>query len=171
MDGALPWAWIILALLTLQRVVELGVARRNTARLVAQGGQEVGAAHYPLIVLLHAAWLLALWVMVPKNSDLVMPALIAAVLLQFLRYWVISTLGPYWTTRIITVPDAPLVRRGPYRFLKHPNYVVVVLEIAIVPLIFAAWEIALVFSVLNAVVLTIRIRAENAALQDRLSGE
>ena len=167
MEGGIPWAWVILGLITLQRLAELVLAKRNTARLLAKGGTEAGAGHYPLIVLLHAAWLLVLWLLVPGDSPIGMPFLIAAVLLQGLRYWVIATLGPYWTTRIITLPDAPLIASGLYRFLKHPNYVVVVLEIALIPLIFGAWEIAAVFSVLNAIALAIRIRAEDEALRPR----
>lgn len=163
----LPWAWIILTLITLQRLAELFLAKRNTARLMARGGTEVGATHYPLIMVLHAAWLAALWLVVPGDAALSAPFLIAAITLQGARYWVISTLGPYWTTRIITVPEAPLIDKGPYRFVKHPNYIVVVMEIALIPLIFGAWKVAIIFSVLNAIMLAIRIRAENEALAVR----
>ena len=87
--------------------------------------------------------------------------------LQAARVWVLATLGRYWTTRIITLPDAPLVRRGPYRFVRHPNYLIVAAEIAVLPLVFGAWQIALVFSILNLLLLSHRIRRENAALAGR----
>ncbi len=115
----------VLALVTLQRLAELLLARRNAGRLLARGGVEIGAGHYPFIVSLHAAWLIGLWIMAWDRP--VAPFWMGLfVLLQLLRIWVIATLGNRWTTRIIVVPGAPLVRRGPYRFLSHPNYAVVV---------------------------------------------
>lgn len=158
----------ILALLITQRAIELVIARRNTKRLLESGGREVGAEHYPFMVALHAAWLIALvaWVLsYPPRINMTF-VLMYAVLLG-LRAWVITSLGPFWTTRIITVPNLPLVRRGPYKFTRHPNYIIVAAEIAIVPLMFAAWKIALIFSALNAVMLWVRIRAENKALAAR----
>jgi methyltransferase len=154
---------VILALVTAQRLAELVIARRNTARLMAQGGVESGAEHYPLIVGLHVAWLAGLWLLAwdrPAN----LAWLAAYVVLQWLRVWVLVSIGARWTTRIITVPGEILVRKGPYRFFSHPNYVVVVGEIAVLPLVFGLPLYALVFSLLNASVLWIRIRAENAAL-------
>ncbi len=157
-------AAIILALVTLQRLGELVIARRNTARLLARGAYEVAPGHYPLLVAVHALWLLTLWWLAPGKP--VMGPLIALfVLLQLARLWVLATLGARWTTRIIVLPEAPLVRSGPYRFLSHPNYAVVVAEIAVLPLAFGLWEVALAFSLLNAAVLLIRIRAEGRALQ------
>ena len=154
---------LILALVTLQRLGELWLARRNTARLLARGAYEVGASHYPLIVLVHALWLAALWWLAPYRA--VAPLWLALfVLLEIVRAWVLASLGSRWTTRIIVLPNAPLVRRGPYRFLGHPNYVVVAGEIAILPLVFGLWQVALIFSLLNAAVLTVRIREENRAL-------
>ena len=154
---------IILALVTLQRLGELWLSNRNTRRLLARGAREVGTAHYPLIVAVHALWLAALWWLAPgRPIDGFWLALF--VLLQLARVWVIATLGERWTTRIIVLPDAPLVRRGPYRLLNHPNYAVVVAEIAVLPLVFGLWQVALIFSALNAAVLAIRIRAENRAL-------
>jgi len=161
------WLWALLGLVALQRMCELIYARRNTARLLAQGGRERGARHYPLIVLLHLAWLAALAVLVPADTPPVWPWLAFFLLLQAGRLWVLASLGPYWTTRIITLPNAPLVRHGPYRFLKHPNYLLVALEIAALPLAFGAWQIALVFTALNAVLLAQRIRIEEAALAER----
>ncbi len=154
---------IILALVSLQRLGELWLSSRNTRRLLAEGAREHSPAHYPLIVALHLLWLAALWWLAPTRPvDTFWLAFFVAI--EIFRIWVLATLGPRWTTRIIVLPGAPLVRRGPYRFVNHPNYLVVVLEIAVLPLVFGLWQAALIFSVLNAAVLTIRIRAENQAL-------
>ncbi|MEN3976032.1 isoprenylcysteine carboxylmethyltransferase family protein [Emcibacter sp. SYSU 3D8] len=153
----------VLVFVTLQRLGELVLARRNTARLLAQGAVEVAPGHYPLIVLMHGAWLAGLWWLAPDTPvNLAWLAVFAA--LQLLRVWVLVTLGPRWTTRIIVLPGAPLVRRGPYRFLSHPNYCVVAGEIMVLPLVFGLGWYGVVFTLLNAAVLTIRIRAENRAL-------
>jgi methyltransferase len=160
-------AYAIIALVALQRLVEVVYAQRNTKALLQRGAVEVGAAHYPFIVLLHAGWLLAIVVMLPSPAVISWPLLAVFVLLQIARVWVIATLGPYWTTRIITLDEAPLVARGPYRFVRHPNYLVVTGEIAILPLAFGEVWIAIVFSVLNAAMLAWRIREEAAALATR----
>lgn len=130
-----------------------------------QGVIEIGARHYPLFFLLHGAWLASLALLVPANAPLFWPLLLAFVLLQAARLWVIASLGRYWTTRIITLPGAPIVRRGPYRWLRHPNYAIVAAQIAVLPLVFGAWPIALssVFSVLNTLLLRHRIRLEETA--------
>jgi methyltransferase len=154
---------LVLALVTLQRLGELVLARRNTRRLLARGGVETGAQHYPLIVGLHAAWLAGLWGL-GWDKPVSIPWLGAFLGLQGLRVWVIASLGGRWTTRIITLPGETLVRRGPYRFLPHPNYLVVAGEIAVLPLALGMPVYAATFSVLNASVLWVRIRAENAAL-------
>jgi methyltransferase len=159
--------WLVLALVALQRVVELLYAQRNTARLLERGGVEVGASHYPLVVLLHAAWLIAMAVLIPPFTMPNWWLLGLYALLQGLRLWTVASLGPYWTTRVIAVNDAPLVRHGPYRFLRHPNYVVVCAEIAVLPLAFGAIEIAIAFSILNAALLSWRIRVEDRALAGR----
>jgi methyltransferase len=151
----------------LQRLVEIFYAQRNTQKLLAQGGVEIGAGHYPLIVLLHAAWLVWMLVFIPPYTQPNWWLLGLYALVQPLRVWVITTLGPYWTTRVITMPNAPLVRGGPYRIFRHPNYVVVCLEIALLPLAFHAVEIAIVFSFLNAALLSHRIRVEERALAAR----
>jgi methyltransferase len=164
MMGAPQWLVLAVALL---RVAELAYARRNTRRLLQRGGQEVGAGHYPLFVALHAAWLAAIFVSVPADAPPSLPfALLLAALLAA-RAWTIWSLGAYWTTRVITLPGAPLVRRGPYRFLRHPNYVIVAGEIAVLPLIFGAWRLALLFSIANAALLWHRIRVEDQALTPR----
>jgi methyltransferase len=154
---------LILSLVTAQRLGELVVARRNTRRLLSAGGIEHGARHYPLIVILHAAWLAGLWLLAPPRA-IVWPWLAVYLVLQGLRVWTLAALGRRWTTRIITVPGERLVRRGPYRFVEHPNYLVVVGEIAVLPLAFGLPIYAAAFSLLNAVVLAVRIRAEARAL-------
>lgn len=156
-------AMAFIAFLTVQRLAELVLARRNTARLLARGAVEYGARHYPLIVILHAAWLAS--IALSGWDQPVRPGwLVLFVLLQAARFWVLASLGERWTTRIIIMPDAPLVARGPYRLMAHPNYAVVVAEIAVAPMVLGLWQIALLFSLLNAAVLTIRLRAENRAL-------
>jgi methyltransferase len=154
----------ILAFVTFQRVAELLLARKNTAALIAAGAREHAPGHYPLIVAVHAAWLATLWLLA-VGRPIHIPMLILFALLQIGRSWVIRTLGPRWTTRIITLPGAPLVDRGPFRFVSHPNYLVVIGEIAVLPLVFGLWQVALVFTILNAIVLTIRIRAESQTLR------
>lgn len=155
---------VILTLVTLQRLGELWLSNRNTRRLLAVGAREHSPGHYPLIVAVHVLWLAALWWFAPTRPvDGFWIAMF--VLIELARIWVLASLGPRWTTRIIVVPDEPLVRRGPYRFANHPNYLVVVAEIAVLPLVFGLWQIALIFTLLNAPVLAIRIRAENAALR------
>ena len=161
--------WLI-ALVALQRLFELVLARRNTSRLLASGGHEIGANHYVLIVALHASWLGALWITVPASAPISWPWFAAYLALECGRAWVMLTLGRFWTTRIIHLPGAPLVRSGPYRLVRHPNYAIVCGEIAVLPLVFGQWPIALVFSLLNAGVLTWRIHIENAALATRPSG-
>ena len=153
----------ILAFVTLQRLAELIYSRRNSRRLLSRGAYEVAPGHYPLLVALHASWLAALWLFGPGPPVELVPLGLFA-LLQVARLWVIATLGERWTTRIIIVPGAPLVRQGPYRWLDHPNYWIVIAEIAILPLVFGLPEVAVFFSLLNAIILWVRIREENRAL-------
>ena len=153
----------ILAVVTLERLVELPIAQANTKRLIAAGAYEVAQGHYPLIVALHALWIATLWWLAP-GRPVSLPLLALFGLVELGRIWVLLTLGQRWTTRIIVVPGETLVRRGPYRFLNHPNYVVVVAEIALLPLIFGLWRTAVIFSLLIAVLLILRVREENRAL-------
>lgn len=158
------WAAVLVGL---QRLGELWLSRRNGRRLLAEGGREIGAGHYPVLIAVHAGWLAAIAFLVPADAPVYWPALAAYLAVQAGRVWVISTLGRYWTTRVIDMPATPLVRRGPYRWCRHPNYVVVVLEVALLPLAFGAWQIALAFSLANAAVLAWRLRIEGAALERR----
>lgn len=159
-----PIAIVVLALVTAQRLAELVYARRNETRLMRAGGEEHGASHYPWIVALHAAWLIGLWI-AASGTRPEFAWLAAFLALQGIRGWVLLTLGSRWTTRIIVLPGKPPIRGGPYRFLSHPNYVVVGAEIFVLPMAFGLVTYALVFSLLNAAVLAVRIRAENEALQ------
>jgi methyltransferase len=156
-------AEFILGVVTLQRAGELVVSRHNTHRLLARGAEEVAPGHYPLMVALHAAWLISLWVF-GRDQPVNIVALLFYLVLQGFRFWVMRTLGSRWTTRIIVLTEQPLLSAGPYRFLSHPNYAVVAGEIAVLPLALNLPLLALVFTILNAMVLTIRIRAENRAL-------
>jgi len=156
-------AVLLLGAVTAERIAELVIARRNTSKLLARGAVEFAPGHYPAIVLFHALWLAGLWIFGSANP--VNPAWFANFLaLQLLRGWTLMTLGSRWTTRIIVLPDAPLVANGPYRILSHPNYLVVIGEIAVLPLCLGLPWLALVASIANAVLLSIRIRAESAAL-------
>jgi len=161
------WAYVLIGWLVVQRLAELVYAQANTRRLLARGGQEIGAGHYPLFVALHSSWLIAMAVLSAPSPPVPWLLLAAFVLVQAARVWVIATLGPYWTTRIITVPGAPLVARGPFRFVRHPNYLVVAIEIPLVPLILGLEWVALIFGAANLALLAYRIRVEDGALQPR----
>jgi methyltransferase len=158
---------LAVGLVALQRLLELRLSRRNERILRGRGAVERGQGHYPLIVALHPLWLLSTLVEGILRGPVLWPIpLVLFLLVQPLRYWAILSLGENWNTRILVVPGAQLVRGGPYRYLKHPNYVVVAVEILTFPLIFGAWITALVFSALNAVLLSVRIREENRALAE-----
>ncbi len=153
----------------LERVVELVVAKRHLVWALARGGEEHGFAHYPVMVVLHTGLLVGCLAEVlaagrPFEAALGWPMFVLVLAAQALRWWCIRTLGPQWNTRIIVVPGLALVGGGPYRFFRHPNYVAVVVEGVALPLVHSAWITALVFTVLNAVLLTVRIRVEDRAL-------
>jgi methyltransferase len=156
-------ATLLLGMVTVERIAELYLARRNTAALLAKGAVEFAPRHYPAIVAMHGLWLASLWIFGATRA--IDPTWLAVFLsLQVLRAWVLMTLGSRWTTRIIVLPGAPLVSHGPYRILSHPNYVVVVGEIAALPLCLGLPWVALIFSGVNAILLSIRIHAEAVAL-------
>ena len=156
-------AYAIMAFVTLQRLAELVIAARNTRVLKAQGATEFGASHYPVMVALHGTWLIILWATVGERP-VNLPLLGVFAVLQALRIWVLVTLGSRWTTRIIVLRGAPLMTGGPFRILRHPNYCVVVAEIAVLPLVFGLVWVSVVFSLLNAAMLWVRIGAENRVL-------
>jgi methyltransferase len=162
-------AYAVIAFVVAQRLAELGYAQCNTRALLAKGAVEIGRAHYPLFVALHAAWLLAIVLALPRNPIVNWLPFAGYIALELLRVWTMISLGPYWTTRIITLTGAPLVRRGPYRLVSHPNYLIVIGEIALLPLVFGELYVAALFSVLNAALLFWRIREEEKALAHRRS--
>lgn len=151
-----------------QRLLELAISRRNERRLRARGAVERGREHYPFMMALHALWLFSTAVEGSRKSEtkLGKAAFFAFMLAQPIRYWAITALGEHWNTRILVVPGEKLVRRGPYRYIKHPNYLAVATEVLTLPLIFRARTTAFVFSILNAVLLAVRIREEERALRD-----
>ncbi|MFC9830594.1 hypothetical protein HBK87_30250 [Streptomyces sp. 2BBP-J2] len=165
----MTWYTLLVLAVAVERLAELVVARRNAAWTRARDGVEHGRGHYPVMVVLHTG-LLAGCLLEPLLADrpflpaLGWPALALVLLAQALRWWCITTLGPYWNTRVIVVPGARLVGDGPYRLLRHPNYVAVVVEGAALPLVHSAWITATVFTLADAVLLTVRVRCENAAL-------
>lgn len=163
----MSWLYLILAAVAVQRLAEMIQADRNTKRLLARGAIEVAPYQHPFFVLFHAGWLVAMLVFISSSTAPNWWLIAAYALVECGRVWTITTLGPYWTTRIITVPNEPLVRRGPYRFMKHPNYLIVTAEIALLPLAFGAWAIALVATIVNAALLIWRIGAENQAIKNR----
>ncbi len=158
---------LILLLVALARLSELALARSNTRRLLAEGATEAGRGHYPAIVGLHVAWLASFLLLLPADTPPRWPWLAFFLLLQPLRLWVIASLGRFWTTRVLTLPQAPLVRRGPYRWLRHPNYLIVELEMISLPLAFGAPGVALAFGLANALILAWRIHVEERALMPR----
>ena len=167
--GSRKLFYVLVALLAGQRLVELRLSKRNEKRLVEQGGREHAAGHFRFMRALHTGWFVAMvaevgWLRRPFRPVLAAGAALATVVGQLLRYAAIGTLGRRWTVRIITVPGLPPVRRGIYRYLRHPNYLGVMLEIAAVPLLHTAYLTSLIFSVINAVLLRTRICAEEEAL-------
>jgi methyltransferase len=163
------WYVLLIAVVACERLAELVIARRNLAWSLERGGVEVGAGHYPVMVVLHTAFLVGCLAEVILLDRPFIPALgwsmlAIVVAAQALRWWCITTLGPRWNTRVVVIPGAPRVDGGPYRLFPHPNYVAVVAEGIALPLVHTAWITALVFTVLNAALLTRRITTENAAL-------
>ena len=162
---------LLVGVVVVARLVELGVARRHLRWARQHGGVEVGAGHYPVMVLLHAGLLVGCLVEVLLLGAPFVPALAAGMLALLLaahalRWWCIRSLGPQWNTRVVVVPGLPLVSRGPYRFLRHPNYVAVVAEGIALPLVHGAWGTAAVFTVCNTALLAVRIRVEERALAE-----
>jgi methyltransferase len=157
-------AHLLILLVAAQRLGELLHARRNDRRLRAAGGVEYGAGHYPVLVGLHTGWLVAMFLSVDPGTPVLLGPLAVYLLLQGLRVWTLASLGGFWTTRVIVVPGVALVRRGPYRFIRHPNYLIVALEVPVLPLVFGAWPLAVGFGLANLAVLAWRIRVEERAL-------
>jgi methyltransferase len=154
-------------LLLLQRVLEEVYSQSNTKQLLAEGAHEAGAQYYPVVAATHLGWIASLFLLVSPNANVSWPLLVLFGMLQIARYWIIGSLGRYWTHRIITLPDAPVVNRGPYKYIRHPNYVVTLLETFLLPLAFGAWGLALIMTAIWAAVLHYKILLEDAALASR----
>ena len=159
----------LMAFIISQRLVELWWANRNTKRLISLGGKEYSPKHYSLIVALHTTWIVAILVLILRNPAVEISAIyftFFAILTAF-RAWILVTLGSYFTTKIISLPGAPLRKNGPYKFIKHPNYALVVCEIFVVPMIFGFWQVASIWGLLNIGILAFRIHEEDLALRER----
>lgn len=152
-----------------QRGLEELYSARNTRRLIAEGGREEGRDFYPVVAVSHLAWIGSVFFLIPADAPVLWPLLVMYLTLQVLRYWVISSLGRFWTHRIITLDDAPLVQRGPYRLVRHPNYVVVVAETLLLPLVFGAWAVAVIMTAVWAAVIRYKIIIEDRAIAGRSS--
>ena len=161
------WALATFAYVIVQRLAELVYANANTRRLLAEGGREFGQKHYPLFIVLHGGWLIAIALFAQPAAAPNLVLLIAFIASQALRFWTLASIGRWWTTRIISAPHFPRVKKGPYRFVPHPNYMVVVIEIALLPLLLGAPFVALAFSGANAMLLAWRIRVEAQVLKER----
>jgi methyltransferase len=167
---------VFLSLVGLERIYELHVSAKNAAAAKEQGGFEVGQRHFVAMKILHTAFLIgcgaeALFLHRPFIPELGIPMFAIALLMQGLRYWAVTSLGEAWNVRVIVVPDRLVTLKGPYKFLRHPNYLAVIIEGIALPLIFSAWITAIAFTVLNAVILFIRIRCEEQALKDHCGYE
>ncbi|MFK8882526.1 isoprenylcysteine carboxyl methyltransferase family protein [Bacillus velezensis] len=162
--------WLFIMLLAAQRIAEMIVARRNEQKVKKQGAVEYGERHYPFLVLMHVFFFVSLTAEVAAFQKTLSPrwaAIICIILfVQGIRYWALLSLGRYWNTKILVVPDAELVRKGPYKWMKHPNYAVVILEFIFLPLLYGAYWTLFLFSILNACMLTVRIRVEEKALEE-----
>lgn len=154
-------------LILIQRGAEEIHSQRNTRALLARGAREEGASYYPVVAVAHLSWIASLFFLVPPDTHTYWPLIVFYVVLQAVRYWVIATLGPYWTHRIIALDEAPVVSSGAYRFVKHPNYVITVAETLLLPLAFSAVALALIMTAIWVAVLSYKIRLEDAALAKR----
>ncbi|MFS0656756.1 isoprenylcysteine carboxyl methyltransferase family protein [Bacillus sp. 179-C3.3 HS] len=164
--------WFMIGLFVCQRLIEVLVAKRNEKRVKALGAIEFGAGHYPYMVAMHAAFFLFLtletWLLQREPSRFFLLLLLLLGLTQIVRYWALYSLGTYWNTKILVVPNALIVKKGPYRWLKHPNYLVVAIELLFIPLLFQAYITAILFTCLNGWMMVVRIQAEEKALQQHL---
>ncbi|MER0467629.1 isoprenylcysteine carboxyl methyltransferase family protein [Bacillus cabrialesii subsp. cabrialesii] len=162
--------WLLIAILIAQRAAEMAVARQNEQKVKQQGAIEFGESHYPYIIIMHILFFLSLiaevLLMNKQPSSWWIGIAAAIVSVQAVRYWALCSLGAYWNTKILVIPGAELVKKGPYKWMKHPNYTVVILEILLIPLLYQAYITMCLFSVVNAVLLTVRIRTEDKALEE-----
>lgn len=164
---AIGWPQIVALLVLLQRGAEELYSARNTRRLIAAGGEEAGSSYYPVVATTHLAWIASLFFLIPADAPISVFLAACYVLLTVARYWVIGTLGRFWTHRIITLKDAPIVRSGPYALIRHPNYVVTIAETFLLPAVFGAWAVAFIMTAVWGAVLRYKIELEDAALAPR----
>ncbi|HTV67207.1 MAG TPA: isoprenylcysteine carboxylmethyltransferase family protein [Rhizobiaceae bacterium] len=167
MPDWLGWPQALALLVLLQRGLEELHSQRNTRRLLAEGAAEAGSDYYPVVAITHLAWIASIFFLVPANAAIVWPVLVLFLLLQVVRYWIIGTLGRYWTHRIITLPSAPIVKAGPYQFVKHPNYALTIAETLLLPWAFGAWALGIIMVAVWTAVLRYKIRLEDEALAAR----
>ncbi|QUG42437.1 isoprenylcysteine carboxyl methyltransferase [Psychrobacillus sp. INOP01] len=167
--------FILISLVIIQRLIEVAIAKRNEKRMLAQGAYEVGASHYPYMVTMHVCFFISLIVEVivfNRSISALFPLfLLLFIFVQLLRVWCLTSLGSFWNTKIIILPNANVVKSGPYIYLRHPNYVVVCLEILLLPFMFQAYFTAVAFTLLNLVMLSVRIPMEEKALRDATNYE
>jgi methyltransferase len=163
LEQSIGAAQIAALLILLQRAVEELYSARNTARLIAGGGREAGRDYYPVVAITHLAWIAAIFLLIPATAPIILPLLVLYLCCRW-RYWIIASLGPYWTHRIITLPDAPVVRAGPYKFMRHPNYATTIAETFLLPLVFADAVVAVIFGCVWSAVLYYKILLEDKAL-------
>lgn len=162
--------YLLIGFVIVQRLTELAIARRNERLMIAKGAVEFGANHYPFMVLLHSAFILTVIFEVSyfhrELSRIWLLLFIGFIFTQAMRVWALRSLGPYWNTKILVLPGANVVKKGPYQFIKHPNYVIVTIEIILIPLLFNAYTTAILFTILNIIILAVRIPAEEKALAE-----
>ena len=163
-------AQVAALLVLVQRGLEELHSQRNTRALIAEGAVEAGRSYYPVVAAAHLAWIASIFFLISADAPVIWPLLTLFLLLQIVRYWVIGTLGRYWTHRIITLEDAPFVKVGPYRWLKHPNYAVTLAETLLLPLVFGAFALGVIMTAVWAAVIRYKIELEDAALAERRSG-
>ncbi|ATO28566.1 hypothetical protein RA13_11425 [Bacillus atrophaeus] len=165
--------WLFILILAVQRIAEIIVAKQNEQKVKKQGAIEYGEGHYPYIVLMHVLFFVSLICEVlllhKESSSWWIGILTAIILVQGVRYWALLSLGAHWNTKILVVPDAELIKKGPYKWLKHPNYAVVMVEIILLPLLYGAYWTLILFTILNAFMLSVRIRVEDKALREHAS--
>lgn len=169
MGGSKLIFYFILVFVIIQRFVELRIAKRNEKIMLEKGAYEVGASHYPFMILLHVGFFISLLMEVLFFKSILIPhftLLVVFLLLQLLRVWCLVSLGAFWNTKIMILPGANVVKKGPYAYIRHPNYVVVCLEIAVLPLMFGAYVTAVTFTILNGIMLFVRIPIEEKALKE-----
>jgi methyltransferase len=170
MTDFIGWPQIVAVIILLQRGLEELYSQRNTRALIARGAREVGHSYYPVVAITHLAWIAAIFFLIPPDAEIYTPLAVLYAGLQVARYWIIGTLGRYWTHRIISLDDAPIVRRGPYRIIRHPNYAVTIAETFLLPMVFGCFALGAIVGTMWTAVLLHKIQLEDGALSNRRRG-